>query len=219
MRRALAAFPDPDVSRRLIDRYFIPEGKSPDRPFATKPMVGHKPNRELEELLTAANFSEVFLAKEGHGGMVGVNYLNKIQTPLLPSLYGAMLAGVDVEDTVHVMTRQTGAGESSILGSFSLNQHQPPNESRMTVLCEQGAVRVEGLRLLTCTEPNSDWTVEEEFHLERDDLFVAQASAFLDQLEGKAEAACTLDEALQTLRVNLAELRSLETQKWETPSV
>ena len=35
--------------------------------------------------------------------------------------------------------------------------------------------------------------------------------------EGKAEAACTLDEALQTLRVNLAELRSLETQQWETP--
>ena len=130
-----------------------------------------------------------------------------------------VLAGVDVEDTVHVMTRQTGAGGSSILGSFSLNQHQPPNESRMTVLCDKGAVRVEGLRLLTCTEPNSDWTVEEEFHLERDDLFVAQASAFLDQLEGKAEAACTLDEALQTLRVNLAELRSLETQKWETPTL
>jgi predicted dehydrogenase len=127
-----------------------------------------------------------------------------------------VLEGVDVEDTVHVMTRQAQP-DGNILGSFSLNQHQPPNESRMTVLCENGALRVEGLRLLTCTEPDSDWTVEQEFKLERDDLFVAQAIAFLDQLEGKAEAACSLDEALQTLRVNLAELRSLETQQWETP--
>ena len=95
MRRALAAFPDPSTSRRLIDRYFIAHGKPPDRPFAAKPMVGHKLSRHLEELLIAANFAEVFLAKEGHGGMVGINYLHKIQPPLLPSIYGAMLAGVD----------------------------------------------------------------------------------------------------------------------------
>ena len=128
-----------------------------------------------------------------------------------------VLEGVEVEDTVHVMTRQSGENGNSILGSFSLNQHQTPNENRLTILCENGAIRVEGLRLQTCTEPDSDWTVEREFELERDDLFVAQANAFLDQLESKAKAACTLDEALQTLRVNLAELRSLETQQWETP--
>ena len=96
MHRALAALPDPRISRRLVDRYFIADGKPPGRPFAAKPMVGHKLSRHLEELLIAANFAEVFLAKEGHSGMVGINYLNKIQTPLLPSLYGAMLAGVDV---------------------------------------------------------------------------------------------------------------------------
>ena len=96
MRRALAAFPDPSTSRRLIDRYFIANGKPPGRPFRGKPMVGHQLSRHLEELLIAANFVEVFLAKEGHSGMVGINYLYKVQTPLLPSLYGAMLAGVDV---------------------------------------------------------------------------------------------------------------------------
>ena len=37
----------------------------------------------------------MFLAKEGHRGLVGINNLEKIQLPLLPSLYGAMLAGVD----------------------------------------------------------------------------------------------------------------------------
>jgi len=50
---------------------------------------------ELMELTVAANFVEVFLAKEGHNGSVGINYLTKIELPTLTSLYGAMLAGVD----------------------------------------------------------------------------------------------------------------------------
>ena len=40
------------------------------------------------------NFVEVFLAKEGHNNPVGINYLEKVQIPHLPSIYGAMLAGV-----------------------------------------------------------------------------------------------------------------------------
>ncbi len=58
-------------------------------------MKRDKPSRNLEGLLVAANFVEVFLAKEGHAGSVGINYLEKLQAPTLPSLYGAMLAGVD----------------------------------------------------------------------------------------------------------------------------
>ena len=96
MRRALRAFPDQVIAQGIIDRYFIEGGKSADRPYAAKPMVGDKPDRELEALIVAANFVEVFLAKEGHDGMVGINYLHKIQAPLLASLCGAMLAGVDV---------------------------------------------------------------------------------------------------------------------------
>lgn len=42
-----------------------------------------------------ANFVEVWLAKEGHDGLVGVNLLTKLQLPTLAALYGAMLAGVD----------------------------------------------------------------------------------------------------------------------------
>jgi nitronate monooxygenase len=42
-----------------------------------------------------ANFCEVWLAKEGHDGKVGINLLTKVQMPNLGSLYGAMLAGVD----------------------------------------------------------------------------------------------------------------------------
>ena len=41
------------------------------------------------------NFVEVWLAKDGHGGPVGINYLEKIQMALPAAAYGAMLAGVD----------------------------------------------------------------------------------------------------------------------------
>ena len=95
MRRALAAFPIPDVAQRIIDRYFIEGGKKNDARFKTKPMISNRTSRKTEELLVAANFVEVFLAKEGHNNAVGVNFLEKIQVPTLPSLYGAMLAGVD----------------------------------------------------------------------------------------------------------------------------
>jgi nitronate monooxygenase len=50
--------------------------------------------RKLVELCVVANFVEVFLAREGHDNPVGINYLEKVQIPHLPSIYGAMLAGV-----------------------------------------------------------------------------------------------------------------------------
>jgi nitronate monooxygenase len=96
IQRALAAFPDRGVADRIIERYYIADGKAPDQPFAAKPMASQKHNRHVEELLVAGNFVEVFLAKEGHDGIVGMNYLHKVQTTQLASLYGAMLAGVDV---------------------------------------------------------------------------------------------------------------------------
>lgn len=53
-------------------------------------------NLPAQALCMAANFVEVFLAREGHAGPVGINFLEKIQMPHLPSLYGAMLAGAAV---------------------------------------------------------------------------------------------------------------------------
>jgi len=96
VRRALESFPIPHIARDILQRYFIEGGKSSTSAFKAKPMVGDQPSRGSQELLVAANFVEVFLAKENHDGRVGINYLEKIQTPTLPSLYGAMLAGVDV---------------------------------------------------------------------------------------------------------------------------
>ncbi len=95
MRRALEAFPIPDIAERVIDAHFVPGGKDPALPFKAVTMPSLQPNAALTELTVAANFVEVFLAKEGHTGPVGINLLEKIQLTTLPSLYGAMLANVD----------------------------------------------------------------------------------------------------------------------------
>ena len=95
MRRALSHFPDPIIAGKILDRYFISGGKAEREPFKSPPMFSLNPPKELVELTVAANFAEVYLAKEGHGGLVGVNFLEKIQLPTLPSIYGALLAGVD----------------------------------------------------------------------------------------------------------------------------
>ena len=94
MRRALAQFPLPDMAERVLDRHFIRGGKSPDRPFRALPLLTQTPSQEQSELIVVANFVEVFLARDDHTGLVGINYLEKIQTPTLPSLFGAMIAGV-----------------------------------------------------------------------------------------------------------------------------
>ena len=96
LRRALAAFPYPEIAESILKRYFIPGGKAPDAPFKTQPMINHKPSLETRELAVASSFAAIHLAKEGHSGVIGLNLLEKIQTPTLLALSGAMLAGVNV---------------------------------------------------------------------------------------------------------------------------
>jgi nitronate monooxygenase len=95
MRYALSEFPYPEMAQRIIKRYFIEGGKADHAPFMNTPVLTAKSAPEQIELVVAANFVEVFLAREGHQGLVGINFLEKIQTPTLASLFGAMLAGVD----------------------------------------------------------------------------------------------------------------------------
>jgi nitronate monooxygenase len=95
VRRALDDFPDPAVTRRIVDRFFIAGGKRPEVPFRPCPPMAAEMPRDALELLIAANFVEVHLAKQGHRGPVGINYLEKIQLPTLPALFGALLAKVD----------------------------------------------------------------------------------------------------------------------------
>jgi predicted dehydrogenase len=115
------------------------------------------------------------------------------------------LEGVAVEDTVHVLTRQGG-----VMGCYALNQHQTPNEASWTVVCRHGTIRGEAhtSRVLTMKSPEAPWHEQHLPPADRDIPFIAQAQAFLDATEGKRPPLCTLEEGVQTLKVNLAVLEA-----------
>ncbi len=94
--RALKHFPFTGMADRILDAFFVPGGLSEGEPFRKVPMHSLESCRESLELCIVGNFVEVFLAREGHSNPVGINYLEKIQIPHLPSIYGAMLAGAAV---------------------------------------------------------------------------------------------------------------------------
>lgn len=95
LRRALAAFPDQAMAGRALANYFSPHGLPPEVPFQRPAPLTLDPEPRRLELILLATFAEIWLAKHGHDGVVGINLLEKIQLPTLPALYGAMLAGVD----------------------------------------------------------------------------------------------------------------------------
>jgi len=96
VRRALAAFPVPGVAEWILAAYFVEGGIAPGVAYRPVPRHTVASGEKLLQLTVAANFVEVFLAKEGHEGLVGVNYLHKIDLPLPAACFGALLAGVDV---------------------------------------------------------------------------------------------------------------------------
>lgn len=95
IRRALAAFPVPAMATRIQDKYFLAEGRAAGESYAPIPRLAINQSELAQELAILGNFVEVWLAKEGHEGEIGVNYLEKIQMATPAAAYGAMLAGVD----------------------------------------------------------------------------------------------------------------------------
>ncbi len=93
MRRAMEHFPFRGSARKILDTYFIKDGKPKEAPYKRCPMFTITPPASLTELTVLSNYVEVWLAKEGHSGPVGINLLTKIEMPNISSLYGAMLAG------------------------------------------------------------------------------------------------------------------------------
>ena len=96
LRAAFDAFPVRDVAARVWDRYFIKGGKAASARYKSKPLPSIEMPTRLLDLIVISNFAEVHLAKAGHTGRVGINLLEKVQLPNLASLFGAMLAKVDV---------------------------------------------------------------------------------------------------------------------------
>jgi NAD(P)H-dependent flavin oxidoreductase YrpB (nitropropane dioxygenase family) len=112
------------IGKKILDRYFINDGKAVTARFKNAPKqmvrmqngsdsvplpiqpemrlpVTLRMEEEVIELLIATGFAEVWLAKQGQGtpnideSRIFINFLHKIELPLIPTLFGAMLAGVD----------------------------------------------------------------------------------------------------------------------------
>ena len=115
------------------------------------------------------------------------------------------LEGVTVEDTVCAAARN-----GNVLTSYTLSQFQAPNEATFMVHCERGSLKVELHEQRWGIHPHgaAGWEYHPAPVKERDDLFVAQAEAFLDGMAGAQTDLSTVDEAAQTLQFNLAALES-----------
>ena len=122
------------------------------------------------------------------------------------------LEGGTVEDTVHALARH-----GSVMATYTVNLYQQPTESSLTIVCEKGTVRFElhENRWRCVTEVEGPW--EDEAHVlpERDTWYTLNAETLLDAIAGIAPARCTLEDGIQTLRVNLAALKSAKTQTWQ----
>ena len=163
-------------------------------------------------------YREIYYARHEHGGgaiqdalthvVNAMEWLIGPTTRVFCDASHQALDGVTVEDTVNVSARH-----SAVLVSYALNQFQAPNETRIHIHCERGSLAIEGhaRRWGVLRHGEDDWTWHQTPPLERDDLFIAQANAFLDGIEGKSTPLCTFDEAVQTLKFNQAALRSVST--------
>ncbi len=96
LREAIAAFPSRAIADRVLRRWYAKSAPSPAQLSAPVPMPTWPMDPALIELTVLANFVEIHIAKaRGGSGPIGLNLLTKIEIMTLPSLYGAMLAGVD----------------------------------------------------------------------------------------------------------------------------
>ena len=124
------------------------------------------------------------------------------------------LEGVEVEDTVH-LTGRAGAGKTLL--NLALNQFMAPNELSIQLNGRSGSMILEfhkqryGIMHLGDTE----WYWSIPRNDERDDVFRRQARAFLAAVGGEAPVPCSLDEAIHTLKVNLAALQSAGVKRIE----
>ncbi len=95
LRRAMTHFPVPGVASEVLAKFFVEGGLLAGTPYRLLPLLRLPLDLARQRMSMLAAFVEVWLAKEGHDGVVGMNLLTKVQLANLPLLYGAMLAGVD----------------------------------------------------------------------------------------------------------------------------
>ncbi len=122
-----------------------------------------------------------------------------------------VLEGVEVEDSVNA----SGMLADGSLVGFSFNQFQTPNESGITVHGTKGSIRAElqNRRVGVMLPGETEWTWTNFPAGDRDTNFVAQARSFYEAVMERPSLLSSLQEATQTLKVNLAMLESARTRR------
>ncbi len=89
---------NPRIAEEIMNDYPV-RGIGEKHKFPAKPealVIGNSRLKgKITRLAMAAAYVEVTLAKKGHSGEIGMNLLEKVQLPHLPTVLGAMMAGVD----------------------------------------------------------------------------------------------------------------------------
>ncbi len=164
------------------------------------------------------SYRDIYYARHDQGGgaiqdalthiVNGVEWLIGPCTQVYCDTATQALEGVTVEDTVNISARH-----GPVLASYCMTQFQAPYENTIVIHCRKGSVKIDipAQRWGVLKHGEDEWTWNTTPPLERDDLFIAQANAFLDGMAGRPGPLCTFEEAAQTLNFNLAALRSAAT--------
>ena len=95
IRWALSKFPDQECVAEVLNRFFVEGGKKENASYIDVPKLSLSPTPFATKMLVIASYVEVALAKRGTEGVIGINFLEKVQLATPASVYGAILAGVD----------------------------------------------------------------------------------------------------------------------------
>ena len=195
-------------------RSFLQEGMLGPIKHVTFVGGGHFPTGRPAHTV---HYSKTYYAKRSTGGGViqdaithTANFVESVIGPtdsLICDCAHQVLPEVDIEDTVNLSARH-----GDILVNYALNQFQAPSENTLQFHTALGSVKIEyhAQRWGIFRLGDSDWTWHEGAVPERDSHFEAQAHAFLDQIEGQPARLCSLSDAVQTLRFNLAAIASAD---------
>jgi NAD(P)H-dependent flavin oxidoreductase YrpB (nitropropane dioxygenase family) len=140
LRFALEKFPYQQVVKRALKKYYKATGLSNNAPYRLVPRPSLDCDPLRTEFTVLANFVEVTLARHGHDGLIGINYLEKLQMTTPAAVYGAMLAGVDfilmgagIPSEIPQLIRDFSDGKTGKIpvgiASMSDNEQAPAGES------------------------------------------------------------------------------------------
>ena len=162
-----------------------------------------------------ADYADTYYARVEQGGGVVQDILSHLYNAA-EWLVGPMdcvaadmahlcLAGVEVDDTVHVIARH-----GPVLASYTVNQHQPAAEFTLTINGTQGSLRARFHEHCwdRATKPDAGWSSHALPPLSPVEWFTRQAETFLDVIEKKQVPPCSLTEGVTTLHAVQATLQA-----------